>query len=75
MKREKIVYICDLCGSEIPETKGGYHTVRDGKYAHIGVKAMYADWDSSSYDLCRKCTVKIVEQWLKKMKSDEQTEH
>ena len=72
MKRETTIYICDRCGAEIPMTKGGYYPVRTGKYSHIGVKAMCADWDSSNYDLCRKCTIEIVEQWLKKMKENEQ---
>jgi len=68
MKSERTIYTCDRCGREIPVTRGGYYIARDGKYSHVGVKAMYADWDSSQYDLCLKCTVEIVEQWLKEMK-------
>ena len=69
MKKEAMIYVCDRCGSKIPVTKGGYYIVRNGKYSHVGVKAMCADWDSSKYDLCPNCTIEIVEHWLKGMKS------
>ena len=69
MKREITIHICDRCGVEMPMTNGGYYVFPDGEYSHVGVKAMFSNCGvGSKYDLCPKCTVEIVEQWLKGMK-------
>lgn len=76
MQREITVHICDRCGCEYNGRQTSWYDVSDGEYAFIGVKAMFSNvWAGSKYALCKKCTVEIVEQWLKKMKSNEQTEH
>ena len=71
MKCEMTICTCDRCGREMPMTNGGYHTVPDGEYAFVGVKAMFSNAGvGSKYDLCPRCTVEIVEQWLKVMKEE-----
>ena len=69
MKREITKYICDRCGCEYNGNQTGWYYVSDGKYAFIGVQAMFSNAGvGSKYDLCPKCTVEIVEQWLKETK-------
>lgn len=72
MKREVTIYVCDRCGCEYNGHQTGWYTVNDGEYAFIGVKAMFSNAGvGSKYDLCRDCTIKIVEQWLEKLKRGE----
>ena len=72
MKREMTIYICDRCGHEYNGNQTGWYEVSDSEYSFIGVKVMFNNCGvGSKYDLCPKCTVELVEQWLKKMKENE----
>lgn len=70
MKREVTVYTCDRCGCEYNGNQTSWYSISDDDdYSSIGVKAMFSNAGvGSKYDLCKKCTIEIVEQWLKKMK-------
>ena len=72
MKEKRTIYICDKCGCEYNGNQTGWYEVSNGEYAFIGVKAMFSNCGvGSKYDLCKKCTIEIIEQWLKKMKENE----
>ena len=72
MKREITGYVCDYCGREYDGLQNGWYSISDhDEYSSIGVKAMFSNGGvGSKYDLCPKCTVEIVEQWLKRMKEE-----
>lgn len=82
MKKQVVKIICDMCGCDIDLKewgKGwsiGYHVVDDGEYAEvIGIRAMFSNGgDGSKYDLCKKCTLKIAKQFVKKMENEEESE-
>ena len=65
MKKEVTIYVCDRCGCEYNGHQSGWYEVSDGEYSFIGVKAMFSNCGvGSKYELCPKCTVEIVKQWL-----------